>query len=139
MKRHSPADKAFLKKFAEELVKARDKTKAADGASFAEFSEMLGITRAGLHKYLKEKSVPSLDVLERARMLGLEVKYGDLDVSLIKKRAKKDRNSPEAQMMLPLALESLTDQNITVQVGPRKPNAIELNVTIKFSQTRARS
>ncbi|MGD0468843.1 MAG: hypothetical protein ABSA54_10765 [Terriglobales bacterium] len=88
---------------------------------------------------MKEKSVPSLDVLERARRLGVEVNYGDLDVSLIKKRAKKDRNSPEAQMMLPLALESLTDQNITVEVGPRKPNAIELNVTIKFSQKRARS
>ena len=69
----------------------------------------------------------------------MEVNYGDLDVSLIKKRAKKDRNSPEAQMMLPLALESLTDQNITVEVGPRKPNAIALNVTIKFSQKRARS
>jgi len=139
MKRHSPVDKAFLKKFAEELLKARDNAKAADGRSFAEFAEMLGVTRAGLHKYLKEKSIPSLDVLERARMLGVDVKYGDLDVSLIKKRAKKDRNSPEAQMMLPLALESLTDQNITVEVGHRKPNALELNVTIKFSRKRARS
>jgi predicted transcriptional regulator len=139
MKRHSPRDTAFLKKFAEELVKARDKAKAAKGTSFADFAEMLGVTRAGFHKYLTEKSVPSLDVLERARQLGVEVKYGDLDVSLIKKRARKDKNSPEAQMMLPLALENLTDQNITVEVGARKPNAIELNVTIKFSQKRVQS
>jgi transcriptional regulator with XRE-family HTH domain len=139
MKPHSLADKAFLKKFAEELTKARDTAKKNTGISFADFATRLGMTRAGLHKYLKEKSVPSLDVLERARQLGVEVKYGDLDFNLIKRRAKKDRNSPEAQMMLPLALENLTDQNVTIEVGPRRPNAIELNVTIKFSQKRAQS
>jgi transcriptional regulator with XRE-family HTH domain len=138
MKKHSPIDKAFMKAFAEKLVKARDKAKRVDGTSFERFAELLGVTRAGFHKYLKEKSVPSLDVLERARRLGVEVKYGELDVDLIKKRAKKDAASPEAQMILPLALENLTDQNISVELAPRKPNSIELNVTIRFSQKHAR-
>jgi hypothetical protein len=77
--------------------------------------------------------------LERAKALGVEVKYGDLDAGLIKTRAKKDNTSPEAQMILPLAIENLTDQNITVEVGRKKPNAIELNVTIKFASKQASS
>jgi hypothetical protein len=96
--------------------------------------ERLGVTRAGLYKYLNQENVPSLDILERAKALGIEVKYGDLDPDLIRARAKKDTASPEAQMLLPLAIQGLTDQNITVEVGPREPNAIALNVTIKFSQ-----
>lgn len=127
-----------MKSFADKLAKARDKAKKNDGTSSEKFAELLGVTRAGLHKYLKEKSVPSLDVLERARRLGVEVKYGELNVDLIQKRSKKDAASPEAQMILPLALENLTDQNISVELAPKKPNAIELNVTIRFSQKQAR-
>jgi predicted transcriptional regulator len=138
MKRHSPLDKAFMKAFAEKLAKARDKAKRVEGTSFEKFAELLGVTRAGLHKYLREKSVPSLDVLERARRLGVEVKYGELDVDMIKKRARNDASSPEAQMILPLALENLTDKSITVELAPRKPNAIELNLTIRFSKKPAR-
>ena len=128
-----------MKSFAEKLTKARDKAKKDDGTSFEKFAELLGVTRAGLHKYLREKSVPSLDILERARRLGVEVKYGELNVDMIQKRAKKDAASPEAQMILPLALEHLTDQNISVELASKKPNAIELNVTIRFSQKRART
>jgi transcriptional regulator with XRE-family HTH domain len=139
MKRHSAVDIAFMKAFADKLAKARDKAKKADGISFEKFAELLGVTRAGLHKYLKKKSVPGLDVLEKARRLGVEVKYGELDIGLIKKRARKDATSPEAQMILPLALENLSDQNIIVELAPKKPNAIELNVTIRFLQKRAKS
>ena len=127
-----------MKAFAEKLAKARDKAKRVNGTSFEKFAELLGVTRAGLHKYLREKSVPSLDVLERAHRLGVEVKYGELDVDMIKTRAKKDATSSEAQMILPLALENLTDQNISIELAPRKPNAIELNVTIRFSKKHAR-
>ncbi|MFZ0770276.1 MAG: helix-turn-helix transcriptional regulator [Candidatus Sulfotelmatobacter sp.] len=138
MKKHSLLDKAFMHSFAAKLFHARDRAKRIDGVSFEKFAELLGVTRAGLHKYLKEKSVPSLDVLERARSLGVEVKYGELNVDMIKRRAKKDPASPEAQMILPLALENLTDQNISVELAPKKPNAIELNVTIRFSKKNAR-
>lgn len=83
--------------------------------------------------------MPSLDILEHAKALGVEVKYGELDIGLIRERAKRDNNCAEAQMLLPLALENLTDQNVAIEVGSRKPNAIELNVTIKFESKRARS
>ena len=43
-----------------------------------------------------------------------------------------------SQMILPLALENLTDQNISIELAPKKPNAIELNVTIRFSQKHER-
>jgi hypothetical protein len=36
-------------------------------------------------------------------------------------------------MILPLAIENLSDRNVTVEVGRRKPSAVELNVTIKFA------
>ena len=58
---------------------------------------------------------------------------------MIKKRAQKDAASPEAHMILPLALEHLTDQNTIVELAPKKPNAMQLNVTIRFSQKHARS
>jgi predicted transcriptional regulator len=139
MRRHSARDKAFLKVFADKLREARDEAKRKRGVSAEKFAQQLGVTRAGLYKYLNEENVPSLDILERAKALGVEVRYGDLDLGLIKGRAKKDATSPEAQMLLPLAIQGLTDQNITVEVGPRKPNAIALNVTIKFSPKLARS
>jgi transcriptional regulator with XRE-family HTH domain len=139
MKKHSYRDKAFMKAFAEKLLKARENAKKADGISYEQFAQKLGVTRAGIHKYFNEENVPSLAILERAKALGVEVKYGELDVGLIRARAKKDETSSEAQMLLPLAIENLTHQNVTIEVGPRKPNAIELNVTIKFEPKRARS
>jgi len=139
MKKHSLRDKAFMKVFAEKLLKARENAKKVDRVSYEEFAQKLGVTRAGIHKYLNEVNVPSLNILERAKALGVEVKYGELDIGLIKARAKRDDSSPEAQMILPLAIENLTDQNVTIEVGSRKPNAIELNVTIKFEPKRARS
>jgi transcriptional regulator with XRE-family HTH domain len=138
MKPHSPRDKAFMKVFAKKLHDAREEAKRKDGLSYEQFAEKLGVTRAGLHKYLNEQSVPSLDTLERARAMGVEVRYGDLAVDLIKKRAKEDDTSAEAQMILPLALANLTDQNVSVEVAGKKPNAIELNVKITFSQKRSR-
>jgi transcriptional regulator with XRE-family HTH domain len=138
MKRRSPRDIAFMKAFADKLRRARENAKRMDGISYEAFASRLGVTRAGLHKYLNEENVPSLDILERAKALGVEVKYGDLDVGLIRARAKKADDSQEAQMLLPLAIENLTDQNVTIEVGSRKPNAIALNVTIKFEPKRAR-
>lgn len=135
MKRHSARDKEFMRVFAEKLRDARDKAKK-QGTNYEQFAHKLGVTRAGLHKYLNEKNVPSLDILERAKALGVEVRYGDLNVDLIKKRAGKDPNSSEAQMLLPLALDNLTDRNISVELAAKKPNAIELNVTIKFAKNQ---
>jgi transcriptional regulator with XRE-family HTH domain len=137
MKSHSARDKEFMRVFAQKLSDARKKAKEQDGISYGEFAGKLGVTRAGISKYLNEKNVPSLDILERAKQLGVEVKYGDLNVGVIKRRAKQNPGSPEAQMLLPLAIENLTDQNVHVEVSRRKPNGIELSVTISFSRKLA--
>jgi len=137
MKRHLPRDKAFMRVFAEKLRQARKKAKDEDNVSYEEFAQRLGVTRAGIHKYLNEENVPSLGILERAKALGVEVKYGDLDVNLIKKRGKDDPTSSEAQMLLPLVLDGLTDQDVTVELGGKKQNALELNVTITFARRKA--
>ena len=73
---------------------ARRETKPRKhGTSSEKFAQELGVTRAGLYKYLNQENVPSLDILERAKVLGVEVKCGDLDLDLIKARAKKDATS----------------------------------------------
>lgn len=137
MKRHSRRDKAFMKVFAEKLREAREKAKDEGKVSYEEFARRLGVTRAGIHKYFNQENVPSLDILERAKALGVEVKYGDLDLNFIKRRAKNDDTASEAQMLLPLALDSLTDQDITVELAGKNENAIELNVTITFVRRKA--
>ncbi len=126
-----------MKVFAEKLWLARKKAKDQDNIPYEEFAQRLGVTRAGIHKYFNEKNVPSLEILERAKALGVEVKYGDLDLNLIKKRAKNDNASSEAQMLLPLVLDGLTDQNIRVELAGKKQNAIALNVTITFVRRKA--
>lgn len=135
MKSHSPRDKAFMKAFAEKLRQRREKAKKFENVSYEEFANKLGLTRAGVLKYLNQENVPSPQMLEKVQSeWGVQVGYGDLDVNLIKKRAKRDKTSSEAQMLLPIALENLTDQNISVELSGKKPNAIELNVTIRFSE-----
>ena len=64
--------------FAQKLSQAREDAKRENGMSYEEFAHRLGVTRAGLHKYLNEENVPSLSILERAKALGVEVGYGEL-------------------------------------------------------------
>lgn len=138
MKPHSPRDIAFMEAFAKKLSKRRDDAKKKEGVSYEQFARKLGLTRAGVRNYLKEKNVPSPAMLEKvAAVWGVKVGYGDLDVELIKKRGRRNSFSSEAQMLLPLALESLTDRNIQVELAEKKANAIELNVTITFVPKRA--
>jgi len=136
MKRHSPRDKAFMKAFADKLRARREKAKREENVSYEEFAKRVGLTRAGLLKYLNQQSVPSPQVLEAVyRIWGIQVGYGDLDVSLIKTRAKQNRSSSEAQMLLPLAIEDLTERNITIELAKKQSSSIELNVKIAFRRS----
>jgi len=133
MKSHSPRDKAFMSVFAQKLRDRREKAKESENVSYEEFARKLGLTRAGLLKYLKEENVPSPQMLETIyRVWGVQVGYGDLDTKLIKSRARRNRRSSEAQMLLPLAIEDLTNENITVELTRKKPSGIELNLSILF-------
>lgn len=135
MKRHSPRDKAFMKVFADKLRARREKAKREDKVPYEEFAKRVGLTRAGLLKYLNEENVPSPQVLETVyRVWGVQVGYGDLDLNLIKTRAKQNKRSSEAQMLLPLAIEGLTSQNITVELAEKKSSSIELNLKIAFKR-----
>src|SRR5689334_8921595 len=114
MKRHTQRDRAFMKVFAEKLRARREKAKREEDVSYEEFANRVGLTRAGLLKYLNEENVPSPQVLEIIhRIWGVQVGYGDLDLALIKTGAKQNKRSSEAQMLLPLAIEDLTKRDIT--------------------------
>ncbi len=133
MKSHSPRDKAFMNVFAQKLRDRREKAKESENVSYEEFARKLGLTRAGLLKYLKEQNVPSPQMLETIyRVWGVQVGYGELDTRLIKSRARRNKESSEAQMLLPFAIENLTNENITVELTRKRPSGIELNLSIFF-------
>jgi transcriptional regulator with XRE-family HTH domain len=135
MKPHSPRDKAFMKAFARKLRQRRDKAKHSEGVSYEEFAKRLGLTRAGVLKYLNEENVPSPQMLEKIHSVwGVQVGYGELDITLIKERAKRNKKSAEAQMLLPFAIENLSDENIVVELAQKKPSSIELNLRILFKR-----
>ena len=136
MKRHTQRDRAFMKVFAEKLRARRKKAKREEDVSYEEFANRVGLTRAGLLKYLNEENVPSPQVLEIIhRIWGVQVGYGDLDLALIKTGAKQNKRSSEAQMLLPLAIEDLTKRDITVELAKKQSSSIELNVKIAFRRT----
>jgi len=125
-----------MEAFAKKLRARRKKAKDEENVSYEEFAKRVGLTRAGLLKYLNEENVPSPQMLEVVyRVWGVQVGYGDLDVSLIKTRAKQNKNSSEAQMLLPLAIDELTDRNITVELAKKQSSSIELNVKIAFRRS----
>lgn len=135
MKRHSPRDKAFMKAFADKLRARRQQAKDEENVPYEEFAKRVGLTRAGLLKYLNEENVPSPQVLETIyRVWGVQVGYGDLDLALINTRAKQNKRSDEAQMLLPLAIEDLTSQNVSVELTKKRSSSIELNLKIAFKR-----
>lgn len=135
MKRHSPRDKAFMKAFADKLRARRKQAKEEENVSYEEFANRVSLTRAGLLKYLNEENVPSPQVLETIyRVWGVQVGYGDLDLALINARAKQNKRSDEAQMLLPLAIEDLTSQNVSVELTKKRSSGIELNLKIAFKR-----
>lgn len=124
-----------MKAFAEKLRQRREKAKSSEGVSYEEFARKLGLTRAGVLKYLNEENVPSPQMLERVLSVwGVQVGYGDLDLKLTKKRGGREKASGQGQMLLPFAIENLTNQNVSVELANKKPSSIELNLKITFKR-----
>lgn len=135
MRKNSSIDKAFAKAFGQQLDDAFRrvaKNKATKSLSVEEFATSLGLTRAGLHKARKGKSVPSLELIEKARTHGVAVKYGDLELPLVRKRAQ-EKVLPEAQLYLPFAVDNLRKENVSVELGRHKGENVELRIRIKFA------
>jgi transcriptional regulator with XRE-family HTH domain len=129
---HSAKDRAFMKKFAEKLATAKKKAVEVDGLTVDGFAKSLGVTRAGLHKYEKEKSVPGLGVLQRAREeYGIEVKYGELDVPVLKK-ARRKLGQEELQILLPFTIEAVEKGIPSAPRIERKSNGVVISFEIKF-------
>src|SRR4051794_18406739 len=81
MNRKTSIDRAYARKFGEKVEAALLEARKT-GTSVEEFAMSLGVTRAGLHKYRKGKTVPGMSVIEKAKRLwDVDVKYGELDTA----------------------------------------------------------
>jgi len=96
----------------------------------------LGVSRASFYKYLAKDDVPSLAILRRAvKLWKVKLHYADyaLDDEFFEKSVKERGPVREQQMPLPF-IEGLRNEDIEIlAVIPRKPNAIEVKLRIKFA------
>src|SRR5947209_4987398 len=128
MKSHTATDIEFMRRVAERLEIVLEKEQKKDSTlTVQKFAASLGVTLPGLQKYRLKKSVPTLDFLARAHhVYGLDVTYGSihLDDEFFRHRVTKAKAAPAVQMILPLAIEALSEKNIEFELkpGPRKAN-----------------
>jgi hypothetical protein len=134
-KRKTALDAAFAAKFGERLDAAFEhhvkNKKNPNRISVEAFAKSLNLTRAGLHKAMKGKSVPGLNLIEHARQYGVSVGYGDLTARMPSSARKKGR-AADLQLFLPFAVENLKKDNVRVELGEHKGDSVELKVLIKF-------
>lgn len=125
-----PEDLRFIEEFSEKLNKAYVKFKGSN----AEFAGKLDVSRAALQKYLDGEAMPGIrTVVLAAEKLEISLTYGKFDVNRLRSRGKKNRTSPEAQMLLPFAIESLKAENLEIELLEKKPNRIAMSVSIRFA------
>ena|SRR5258708_337951 len=127
----TPEDKAFKRRVAEEFNRARDRA-LAKGLTIEDFVRSLGITRAGFHKQITGKTMPSLRVLRNARKYwGVRLSYGELGDRYVSAKKADPR-----QMGFAFMIEGISKDQFDVKRVSRKgPNAIELVIQIDFSKT----
>jgi len=96
------------------------------------FVESLGITRAGFHKYVTRKAIPSLRVLAKARKYwGVRLSYGELGDKYIKAKKEDPR-----QMKFEFSFTDISKEQIEVKkFSPKGAKAVELLIKIDFSKT----
>ena len=127
-----PEDLQFIKRFSDRLKEEYAKHKGSD----AEFARMLDVSRPALKKYLDGKAMPGVRTVALAYVnLGIRVSYGKFDAKWLVSRGRSNRKSVEAQMLLPFAIESLTQENIEVELVEKKKNRISMNVSIRFASS----
>jgi transcriptional regulator with XRE-family HTH domain len=130
-KPQQPEDLRFIEMFSQRLNEEYDKHKGSD----AEFASKLDVSRAALKKYLDGKAMPGVRTVALAYAnLNINASYGKFDAKLLRSRARSNRRSVEAQLLLPFAIESLKQENIDIALVDKKPNRIELNVSIRFAK-----
>jgi hypothetical protein len=125
-----PEDEAFLDRFAARLEQCRDAWKGTKQT----FAESLDLSATAVQKYIDRKSMPGVRTIAlAAREHNIHVKYGDFSPKELVARARKKPRSAEAQMLLPFAIQALSQENVRIELADKKANSIELNVRIKFA------
>jgi len=141
MSRRTAKDRAFAEEFGKRLESAFQKyvkdKKNPKRMSVQAFAKKLNLTRAGLHKAKRGKSVPSLDLIQRARKYGVSVGYGDLSAR-IGQRKSADHPSikngdTDLQLFLPFAVENLKKDSVRVELGEHIKDTVEVRVWINFA------
>jgi len=97
------------------------------------FAKSLNLTRGGLHKAKRGKSVPELDLIERARQYDVSIGYGDLSGQITKRTSRRGPKSTDLQLFLPFAVENLKKDSVRVELGEHKGDSVEVKVWIKFA------
>lgn len=125
-----PEDFRFLERFSKRLNEEYEKHDGSD----AEFAGKLDVSRPALLKYLTGKAMPGIRTIALAyENLRINVPYGRFDAKLLCSRAKSNRRSPEAQLLLPFAIDSLKPENLHVELVEKKPNRIAMSISIRFA------
>jgi len=110
---------------------------ASRGMSKARAARELRVSRQMLHQYLKGKSLPGRDVLQRAcDAWGLKINYRDLIVST----DSFPPPGPEGQAPVPKqldldlqeAIEQLGNDDLAVRILRKDNGRIELQVDVRF-------
>jgi hypothetical protein len=136
-KRRTARDGAFAAAFGKQLEAAfkkhvKDK-KNPNRVSADVFARSLNLTRAGLYKAKRGKSVPELDLIEQARKYDVFVGYGDLGDQFLNRKRRKQPKSADLQLFLPFAVENLKKDSVRVELGEHKGDSVEVKVWIKFA------
>jgi len=129
------ADGALKAEFARELRSAyKQAKKKGEVRNADEFARTLGMRRANLYKYFSARSKPTPEVLRRAlSKWEVVVHYGGLELNESAFAAVgRPAAVPATQLPLPLAIRKLTRNDIAVDVGPKRPNIIELRLKIRL-------
>jgi hypothetical protein len=130
-----PEDLRFIEKFSNKLNEEYAKHKGPDGkGSDAAFAQKLDVSRPALKKYLEGTAMPGVRTMALAYVnLGINISYGKFDAKGLCARGRSNRRSVEAQLLLPFAIESLTQDDIEIELMDKKPNRIALNLSIRFA------
>lgn len=135
--RRTARDAAYAAEFGRQLEAAfkkhvKDKSNSKR-LSVDAFAESLNLTRAGLHKAKQGKSVPGLDLIERARQYKVSVGYGDLSGQVKERKIKRLSKGTDLQLFLPFAVENLKKDSVRVELGEHVGDSVEVKVWIKFA------
>jgi transcriptional regulator with XRE-family HTH domain len=104
--------------------------------SAAEAARNLGVSRASFYNYMAKKDLPRMEVLRRAhRKWKVNFNYGNyvLDDQFFETLVLDPVAVKETQIPLPF-IEGLRNEDIEIlAVVPRKPNAVDVSLRIRFA------